>query len=414
MKIIREIKKSECIDLAKVAANSYPGSGLGNASVDRINKWLETIVDDRPNERLIGYFDNGKLLGGLRLLNFKMNLRSKIVNAQGIGLVCVDLLHKKERIAKELMEYTLNNAEKEKVSIILLDPFNVQFYKNMGFGYGTKVYKYMVKPDAFPKGNSKENLIYLNKEEHEELLRDCYNRVYKNTHGLIEKQEYELNNIFDDRNIIIGSMKEGVLQGYLAFTFKKVKNEYTYQNNMIVQEIIYETPEALGELCTFIHSQLDQVQRVIMNMNDEYLEFILSDPTNGLNDGFNTMHCEVSVTGIGKMYRTINLERLMEELKAVLTSTVNFKLKVNIHDNLVQAVNKSVVLNFKDGETYIEDDEYDVEVTIDVSDFSSLILGVIPFSRLIKNGRATISDKNYITAVSSVFTECHPMCLTEF
>ncbi len=412
--MIREITKNECIDLARVAAKSYPGAGSGDSFVDGLKKWLEKITEECPNERLIGYFDGGKLIGGLRLIDFKMNVRGKIIDTQGIGLVCVDLLHKKEKIAKKLLEYTLKNAEKEEVKMMLLDPFNVQFYKNMGFGYGTKVYKYMVKPNAFPRGDSKKNLLYLNKEDHRELVRKCYNRVHKNTHGLIERQEFDLNRLFSEKNIIIGYMKDNQLLGYLAFSFNQVKDNYTYMNNMIVKELIYENQEGLEELCTFVHSQLDQVERVIMEVNNEFIEFILSDPTNGLYEGFNTNHCEVSVTGIGKMYRVLKLKSVMEELKDVFSSMIDFKIKLNVHDNFMEEGKQSVILSFENGKGIIRDGAYDVEVSIDVSDFSSLIMGVIPFNQLMKYGRVGISDSSYLSAIDSIFTQCSPVCLTEF
>ncbi len=51
----------------------------------------------------------------------------------------------------------------------------------MGFGYGPKMYQYVVEPSSFP--NTKEHLRYL-QEQDQYKLKDCYNRVAAKKHGM--------------------------------------------------------------------------------------------------------------------------------------------------------------------------------------------------------------------------------------
>lgn len=65
----------------------------------------------------------------------------------------------------------------------------------MGFGYGPKMYQYVVEPASFPKEDTKEHLRYL-QEQDQYKLKDCYNRVDAKKHSMFFKTESELIAIF--------------------------------------------------------------------------------------------------------------------------------------------------------------------------------------------------------------------------
>ncbi len=46
-------------------------------------------------------------------------------------------------------------------------------------------------------------------------------------------------------------------------------------NDLVVKKFIYESREALMELMTFLHTQLDQVNDVILNTQEEYFHYLL-------------------------------------------------------------------------------------------------------------------------------------------
>jgi hypothetical protein len=52
---------------------------------------------------------------------------------------------------------------------------------------------------------------------------------------------------------------------------------------------------------------------------------------------------------------------------------------------------------------------------LDISNFSSLIMGTVSFKALVRLGLANISDKKYTKLVNEIFkTEELPMCLVTF
>lgn len=59
--------------------------------------------------------------------------------------------------------------------------------------------------------------------------------------------------------------------------------------------------------------------------------------------------------------------------------------------------------------------DYDVEVCMDVAEFSSLLVGAVNFKSLYKYGLAKISDPSYVGVVDKIFAvEDKPICTTPF
>ncbi len=57
----------------------------------------------------------------------------------------------------------------------------------------------------------------------------------------------------------------------------------------------------------------------------------------------------------------------------------------------------------------------DVELSMDISDFSSLVVGAVEFGRLHAYSRATISEEAYVPLVNKLFRAGKPpWCLTHF
>lgn len=89
-----------------IVIGAYPGMLDGSQPTNEQLKAL--FIHNQNNDEAIHYYglwEENNLVGGMRLHDFEMNLLSKIIPVGGVGLVAVDLLRKKERIAKELIEH---------------------------------------------------------------------------------------------------------------------------------------------------------------------------------------------------------------------------------------------------------------------------------------------------------------------
>ncbi|WP_408008728.1 GNAT family N-acetyltransferase [Pseudalkalibacillus sp. A8] len=145
-----EIKKLPIEDISEfisIVSRSYPGMKL--VSEDDLQKTAERFIDIQENDpttSLYGTYRSGKLVGGMQFHDFEMMLHGQRVPVGGIGMVAVDLLHKKEGVAKSLLEYFHKHYHEQGTYFTALYPFRPDFYKQMGYGYRTKMSRYRVRP----------------------------------------------------------------------------------------------------------------------------------------------------------------------------------------------------------------------------------------------------------------------------
>ena len=415
MNEIRKLGLEELDPFVLLMANAYPGIGLSTQEAqNRLReRWMQAVRDDAPTA-FYGYFRDGRMIGGMRWYKYMINVHGVRLQAAGIGSVAVDLLHKKEKVAKEMLAFFLQTSREQGTALALLYPFRVDFYKQMGFGEGTKMNQYQVSPGSLPHRGSKRDVVYLGKADKDAIIA-CYQRYASRTHGMIDKQEYECRSMFDTpENIIVGCKQGERVTGYLVFAFRKASDENVMLNNMLVKEFVYETREALSQLLTFLNSQADQVHRIIFNTQDEHFHYLLADPRNGTNRLLPHVYHESHTAGVGLMYRVIDVPGIFRQLASRPFGVDALKLKLTICDSFLPENDGSTVVHFQGGmPAVVEDGEYEVEAHLDISHFSSLLMGAVPFSRLYQYGFADLSDPDYLEPVNRLFrSEEKPVCTT--
>ncbi|MFJ7408562.1 MULTISPECIES: enhanced intracellular survival protein Eis [unclassified Lysinibacillus] len=418
MRIVKKLlQEDDILKYVNIVIGAYPG--VVEASPQTTERLISVFKHNLSNEPSINYYglwEDNDLLGCMRIHDFEMNLFSKIIPIGGVGQVAVDLLHKKERIAKELIEYFYKIFLEKEVHIVALYPFRPDFYKKMGFGYGPKMYQYLVEPSSFPKGPTKQHIKYVSEQDQQQVA-DCYNRIALKKHGMFFKTQSELTAIFKNKqNYIIAVEKDDYIEGYVVFSFKKQSETNFMLNNLVIKEFIYETPEALLELSTFLNSQADQINRIEWNTQDDNIHFFLGDVRNGSNHLIPSVFHANAVVGIGLMYRIINVRGFFQELKTHNFNNSNLTVKLTVTDSLLAENNQNIILQAVDGYIeMIENESYDVEMIIDIAELSSLMMGVVTVQDLFMLGKVKISDSQHLQALYKLFFVLEkPMCLTAF
>jgi len=414
---IRKLNLRELRDYIEIVTNAYPG--IMKPSTEMKEETLKRFIERQTNDDTLDYyglFRNNKLIGGMRLHFHRMNLFSKIIPVGGVGLVAIDLLHKKEKGAKELIEFFMKIFLEKGVNMVLLYPFRPDFYKKMGFGYGPKMHQYRIRPESFPKGHGKLHLRFLGSED-KEKVNECYTRIAKGTNGLFLKTTAELDGMFSNlENRMIGFDDGKKIKGYLLFSFEKRSQTNFVFNDLVIKEFIYDSPEALLEMSTFLHSQTDQVDRIVWNTQEENVHFLIDDPRNGSDNLLPSVYHESNISGVGLMYRIIDTRGIFKDLKDHNFNSITAKVKVEITDTMLPQNDGELILHFTEGWVRVlENGDYDVEISLDVSDFSSLLMGVVTFKELYQFGKAKLSNPTYLNTVNSLFfTTEKPKCISAF
>ena len=107
MNNIRRIPDDDFKEYVRITLEAYPAM-FPKLTDERIDGWIKRMQEQQAKKAEIqyyGYYRDEKLLGAMRIHTFNINVHGVEMASGGVGNVCVDLAHKKEHIAKEMMEY---------------------------------------------------------------------------------------------------------------------------------------------------------------------------------------------------------------------------------------------------------------------------------------------------------------------
>ncbi|WEG12952.1 GNAT family N-acetyltransferase [Pullulanibacillus sp. KACC 23026] len=418
-RLIKKIPLEDIPRLVELLNGAYPGiASYDEKSISVTVDQFQSMQESDPSLNFYGYYNDQELIGAMRLHHFVMNLYGKRHPVGGVGFVGVDLLHKKEKVAKELLTSFINHFNQKQCPLTLLYPFRPDFYKKMGFGYGTKMSRYRIKPTAFHDYKNKSRLSFL-KQVDQPLVKACYTRFFSEHHGMIEKSESEYKQLLSrPGHYVIGYEENGELLGYFSFSFKKAHETNTMINDLQVEELIYNHPDALKAFSTFFHSQADQVNRVVIHTQDEDFHFFLNDPRNDTDEVIPHVYHEAHTSGVGLMYRVTNIPLLLNQLSYRRFGHVTCRLKLTIQDRFYPENETNTYVQVIDGfikKAALGEGPFDVALSLNVSDFSSLIMGSVPFHHLFRYGLINVSDSSYLPILNEMFfVQDKPICRTGF
>lgn len=391
--------------------NSYP-------MIKDKEKFKEMMLDTQencPNSKYYGVYRDNIPVGGLRLHDFQMNMFGKFVKAGGLGGVAADLIHKKQGVAKDILTYFIKKYDEENASFAILYPFRTDFYRKMGFGYGSPMFEYFLIPRSIYKGETPKNLVYLDESDANDAL-ECYNRFAERHHGLILSTEFDYKRFGKSPNArTIGVKRDGQLKGFAVFSYTDLdKGNYVY--DMVLHKLIYDDIEAFREMMTFLHTQLDQAKKIVFRTQDSEL-YHMTDLINvGDSDVIMPLSKKFANAGAGIMYRVLNVERIWSDLKHKNFGNENCTVKFNIEDSFYKKNDKSVTVKFIEGKPKVVSDEKpDCEVSFKIEIFSSLMVGALTFKKAVLYGKADIDKEEFIPKINNIFfTDESPQCMTWF
>ncbi|WP_066504722.1 GNAT family N-acetyltransferase [Abyssisolibacter fermentans] len=413
---IQKLKIENFDDYIKIQSNAYTTLEITKEKAELIKTQAAELDRLGIDLGYYGIYKNSELYGVGRFYDFTMNFLSVLVPVGGLGSLAVDLLHKKEKICRDVTLFGLNHFKNKGCPLVIIYPFHPNFYKKMGFGFGAKMSQYKIKPHDLPSNHCKDHLFFVTDKDKKDLI-DCYNRYASKTNGLFQHNEDLFDRSFKARGArTIAYKKDGQIQGYVTITFKKGNEDNFLINNLHVNQLIYENREAMLELFTFLNSQSDQISRIIIDTHDENFHFLLNDVRDDSNILIPHVFHGSNHQGVGTMYRVVDVEKVFEVLSSHNFNNASCKLCLDIKDSFMPHNNKKYYIEFNNGLATINNNtNYDVRISMDIAEFASLITGTINFETLYHYNLADISDTSYLDVVDNIFRVKHkPACLTAF
>ncbi len=116
------------------------------------------------------------------------------------------------------------------------------------------------------------------------------------------------------------------------------------------------------------------------------------------------------------MYRVIDVPALFNRLPDHNFNGQDLRLQLSISDSFIPENDGETFIHFDQGKAQVIDSgDSDVSITLDVAEFSSLIVGSVRFKELYKYGLAEMSNIEFLDVVDRLFrTDTKPFCLTRF
>ena len=418
-RIVRPLAAEDLDAWLTLLANAYPIMELhtAEARATRVESARQRL--DTPGLRSYGLFEGDALLGGMRLHDFEMTCFETPLLVGGVGMVAVDLAHKKEHVARDLIAFYLRHYRERGAPLAILYPFRPDFYGAMGFGYGPKLNTYRIAPDALPAHGDRARVRFLTADDHGVVVA-LHNAVASRTHGMIPLTPVYAQNYLTqaDQRLVGWFDARGALRGYLAFSFDLPDKKRSFLlQDLEIHELIYEESDALLGLLAFLRAQRDQVRAVVLHTLLDGFHYLLSDPRNGPDRPTPNVYHESNVQGVGLMYRLIDVRRFFAALPDHRFGAETLTLRLTIRDSFLPEQDGSVVVRFEQGAAHVERESAraDVELTMAVGDASALLMGCVHLRTLYDFGLAQVSDLRQVSRLAALFhVERPPVCLTPF
>ena len=393
---IRPLTEADIEAYLDIYLNSYPAYKSLDAECRQHyrEKHRLELREDRQVQT-VGLFEDGVLIATMKLILFSMNFFGKMQPACGLMALEVHPLHKKKGAALFMVRYFEDYARQNGALLTLLLPFQISFYRRMGYGFAGKLYEYHLPTAALPKLNAetRKHLRLMQPEDFDAALA-CHSRFAAKNHGMVEKFEEEIRAARDDIQVRrIGYYADGQLRGYAAYRFESASESNYTQNRLSVEELVYENGAVLRALLGALNLQGDLAQTVILRTGEEDFHHLLDDPQDISKNYIDYGFLQTNVSAIGTMFKLVDGESFVEKTAyrtfpaGKLTATFRYR------DEMADC-EKQLRIAFDGGRWTVAaaDSAADVTVSCRQGDLASLLMGSCELEAMLRLGAATVDN----------------------
>lgn len=410
-RVVKEVSPELIEDYLTIYLNAYPAfKNIGDEGREKYRKrYLDSMTNDK-NITFCGLFEDGTLIALMKLIDFSMNAFGKMQPAVGLMSLAVHPMHKKKGAGRDMVRFFEKYVKDTGALVAMLLPFRIDFYKKMGYGYGSKLEEYRIPTVNLPAFENTSNIEFLSADDLPSILKFQAEFASMN-HGMLEKFEDEVRDMKGDSDSRrIGYIKDGKLKGYAVYNFV-CESEVNYTLNRIeVNELAYDSPEVLRSLLGYLRNQSDLAQTVVIRTGEEDFYHILPSAQDTSGNYIDFGFLQTNVGAIGTMYKIVDIKHFVEATKYRKFIPLEVSVKFEYYDELEHA-DKSVSIGFEtcDGQKgscwHVIDDDAPCSVTArcNLSDLSSLFMGSCKLSSLVRLGSMTLSDNEYEDILDALF-----------
>jgi predicted acetyltransferase len=418
MNEIRILEGTEVDDFARVATGCYPTFFTNRPEdISGLAEDLRKRCAEDPRMSILGSFQDGAMQGGMIYYDFTMNIHGSRVPTGGVGLVAVALSHRKKQVCRGIIEHFLGHYDSRGCPLVELYPFRPDFYRRMGFGFGTPLVLYSPAPSSLPDSPLRSRVRLAGPGDAQEICA-FYNTMCDRVHGLIQAPESLFSRSFEKGKGYL-SVYQGSsgIEGFVTFSFSRPVREGDLSYDMEVQTLLWDGRDALSGLLGFLHSQSDQVRRIRLPLQDPGFVHVLQDPRDGSETMLPWISHASARMGVGIMYRLLGVRRFFEAVRGHRFGRLSAVVEFDVLDGFFPRCGGVTPIRFEEGlpDAEVGSGGAAIRITAPVEVMSSILMGSLGLSQAWEAGMAEVGDTSMITALDQAFRpDRSPRCLTMF
>lgn len=401
MRTIRNVGPESIDQYMEVYLNSYPAfkSLDDDCYAHYEEKTLLDMTTD-PDVDFVGMFEDEKMIAIMKVVHFRINLFGRMQSAYGLMSLGVHPLYKKQHAALEMVREFERRAAAEGTLLTLLLPFRMDFYRGMGYGYGTRMDEYRIPVASLPKAvkdtGRRFELELVGKDAVPEMV-DCYNAVCADNHGALQKfsEEARLMGLSASPRRLV-CRENGEMVGYLVWHYDQQNDTNYTLNTLVVEEMVYADGDVLQQLLSFLRKQADLAQSLVLRTGEEDFYHLLEDAADTSGNYIDFGYLQTNVSAMGSMYKVFDPERFIKGTAYRVTAEGDLTARF-LWNEPFGGESRSITVRFRDRRwRVVQSFEYaaepDVTAELSLANLSSVLMGSCSLSSLVRLGACTVSD----------------------
>lgn len=273
------------------------------------------------NESVWGVFENGNLRSQLLTLDFDIHLNGHGVRAGGISRVSSYPESRNRGNVSRLIDHALRDLKNRNISVALLVPFNVAFYRRFGWELVNDYAHVRIDAALLPKWQKPSPGRVVREEPSAELATEIYRDYATVYNGTIQRTPYwwrEVTRPRKDGTSAIHYDADDNAAGYVVYTFRDLQDRETYQQlrgkrELVVHELVYRNQTSKRALWDFLASHSTMIDTISLTLPlGDSLPFELPHPALEEKRIPHVMGRIVDIARFIEEYRFAATERIIE------------------------------------------------------------------------------------------------------
>ncbi|WP_218080097.1 GNAT family N-acetyltransferase [Anthocerotibacter panamensis] len=300
-----------------------------------LGETLERYERDPVLQQTSFVAEDGRIWGKYALLDYRVYLRGMPLAMGGIGGVAVAPEGRGQGVATALMNHAVTLMHEQEYPLSMLYGFQHGFYRRLGWACVGEVYRYRVSTRHLPRYRESKDVLPLDRDMDRLAIEALYQSEAPKHNGWLVRNARQWQGHFraDSRYQWFGYWQDGLLEGYLVFTYKKLASDSEELDHLAVREWVVCSSRAYRGLLGFLAAQRDQVEAVVWDTDrEDPLPKLIAEQRDARDQTIRTVLNKTGFAAVHSsfMWRMVHLEQALR-LRPIHPGA-NFTLTFEVHD----------------------------------------------------------------------------------